>query len=520
MVLKYCRRILLLLSLLAYATSISAQKLIEYEAGMGSRDPGDPDVWILYQRVKAMHEGMTLYADSALLNTVQNDFTAYRSIKIELSDTTTIFGDRLYYDGNSRVVDIWGDTVVFVDGGTVLKTDRLTFDRNTNIAYYERWGHSTNREDTLDSRIGRYNADLKIFYIYLDVVLHDSSSCLTTDTLIYNTQTEVANFVSPTHIVSDSSTIYSELGFYDSRNHYAVSYLNSHVRSGVKNLSCDTLHYYEGPSYGKAFGHVVIFDSLNNITCTGNYGESNQEARFSFVTDSALVVFVDDGDSLFLHADTVYTTNNENKEFETVRANYHVKVFRRDVQGMCDSAFYSVPDSLIQLYYSPIVWYDSFQCTADTMDLYVDSNGLRLVYLKGGAMTAERLDQDKFNQVKGKRANVYFKEGEPDYADVLGSAQMVYYLTEEDSAGRQRLIGVNVGVGSDMRIYFNDRQPDKVTTYGNPDMTVYPYAQLPSDKRELQGFEWYMTQRPLQPMDVFKTTDKVAQKAPLAKDLK
>ena len=46
-----------------------AQKIITYDAGMGSRDPENPDIWILYKRVRAEHEGMVLYADSALLNT-------------------------------------------------------------------------------------------------------------------------------------------------------------------------------------------------------------------------------------------------------------------------------------------------------------------------------------------------------------------------------------------------------------------------------------------------------------------
>ena len=72
MKLKVLKRVLLLFLLMA-AVPVWAQKLITYDAGMGTRDPSDPDVWILYQRVKAKHEGMILYADSALLNTVKNE---------------------------------------------------------------------------------------------------------------------------------------------------------------------------------------------------------------------------------------------------------------------------------------------------------------------------------------------------------------------------------------------------------------------------------------------------------------
>ena len=121
MLLNITKRGLLLLMLLAVLPA-RAQKLITYEAGMGTRDPNDADTWILYQRVRAEHDGMVLYADSALLNQVRNDLTAFGNVKIVITDTTTIFGDQLFYDGENRVLDIWDDTVRLVDGKTVLKS--------------------------------------------------------------------------------------------------------------------------------------------------------------------------------------------------------------------------------------------------------------------------------------------------------------------------------------------------------------------------------------------------------------
>ncbi len=502
--------------MLATVLPTFGQHLIEYEAGMGSRDASLPDTWILYKKVKATHEGMTLYADSALLNTVENDFTAFKCIKIELTDTTTIFGDRLFYNGNTRIVDIWGDTVVFIDGATVLKTDRLSYDRNTNTGYYSHWGHSVDHEDTLDSREGRYNSDLKEFYIYNDVVLRDTSSRLVTDTLLYNTTSGIAEFMSPTHIYSDSTTIYSERGSYNTHTHYALSLKASQVTSGHKRLTCDTLHYYEDVQYGRAFGNVVIFDSINDITCKGRYGESDQTRRFSFVTDSALVIFVDQGDTLYMHADSIVATHNDKQEFETVRANYGVRIFRVDVQGLCDSAFYAVNDSLLTLYQNPILWYDSFQCAADTIVLFLEKEGIKLAKLRSNSFAIGQVDPDKFNQIKGKNTDIYFVKGEPNYADVIGSAQMVYYVTEDDERATtvdkdgnkpQLLVGVNVGVGARMRIYFSGRKPQRVATYGSPDMNTYPLKMLPDELRQLPGFQWQSDKRPHNRDEVFLKKD-------------
>ena len=126
-----------------------SQKIIEYRSGMGTRDEQKPEIWILYDNVFATHEGMNLYADSAHYNTQLNNFTAFNNIKIELTDTTTIYGDKLFYNANTRVVEIWGKEVIFIDGDTRLVTNHLLYDRNTNMANYTTGGVATNKQNPL-----------------------------------------------------------------------------------------------------------------------------------------------------------------------------------------------------------------------------------------------------------------------------------------------------------------------------------------------------------------------------------
>lgn len=499
---SFLKSVLLLLALLLPSCGF-AQKLIEYQAGIGSRDPENSDLWILYNRVRATHEGMVLYADSAILNTKQNDFTAFNNIRIELTDTTTIWGDQLFYDGNTRVVDIWADTVLFIDGKTELRTAHLSFDRNANVATYNTWGHTISNGRVLDSREGNYNATTKIFFIYRKVSLSDSSMRLVTDTLLFNTVSNVADFVSPTYIYTDSTTIYSEYGNYNTDTRYAVSTKNSRVQNDEKYLTCDTLYFDDPSQHGRAFGHVVILDSLNDITCMGRYGETDQLQHYSFVTDSALVIFVDKEDSVFLHADTIRVRNDDSSQFKSVSAFYHVKVFRNDAQGMCDSLFYSVPDSLIMLFKNPVLWYENYQCSADTIFVFHDTAGISKTCFFSNLFVSECVDSLKFNQVKGRNGVVYFAEGEPSYGDVLGNAQMVYYITEEDSAGGLSLVGVNAGIGSDMRVYFQKRQLERLVTFGKPDMHTYPLKSLPEELNRLPGFSWLEHRRPHSRYQIF-----------------
>lgn len=502
------KRILCVAAWLVLAGVGQAQKLITYEAGMGTRDPQNADVWILYQRVRAEHEGMILFADSALLNAVQNDFTAFGNIKIEITDTTTIYGDRLYYDGISRVADIWADTVRLIDGQTILKTNHLSYNRNTATATYNNWGHTVNGDKSLVSRIGHYNSDTKTFYIYVQVVLKDSNMRMETDTLTYCTTTEIAEFRSPTYIYSDSADLYSEEGRYDTRQRRAQSFKASRVQNQEKTITCDTLYYHEDTEYGLALGHVVLEDTLNKIICSGNYAETDRERQLSYLTDSALVKFVahEEGqppqDTLYVHAEEIWVLNNPQREFSALKAYHKVKAYRTDAQAMCDSVYYSATDSLMQMFDDPVLWYGDYQCSADTIEMYHGPDGPTKAYLRSNSLNIEQLDPDKYNQVKGRNAEVTFKKGEPDYADILGNAEMVYYITDDDS-GRVSIIGVNVGQGSDMRIYFKDRAPERVVTSGNPDMHAYPLGKLDPEKRTLRGFLWLDAHRPKTPMDVF-----------------
>jgi hypothetical protein len=243
---------------------------------------------------------------------------------------------------------------------------------------------------------------------------------------------------------------------------------------------------------------------VNDLTCTGRYGETHQKYRYSFVTDSAHVLYVHDGDSLFMHGDTVYVTNDSLNQMSTVRANYKVKVYRRDAQAMCDSAYYSASDSLLSLYRDPVLWYEHYQCTADTIELLHDSSGMKRAFLRSNCFAIQQVDSLRYNQLKGKQGVVYFKDGDPDYVDILGNAQSVFYITEDDKQGNMSLVGVNAGVGTDMRIYFDSTgAARRVVTYDKPDMQTYPVGKLPEEWRRLPDFRWRAGDRPRKPEDVF-----------------
>ena len=49
------KSLVFIIILLGLGGFVEAQKLIEYSSGMGSRNPDNADVWILYRGVQATH---------------------------------------------------------------------------------------------------------------------------------------------------------------------------------------------------------------------------------------------------------------------------------------------------------------------------------------------------------------------------------------------------------------------------------------------------------------------------------
>ncbi|MBR5777710.1 MAG: hypothetical protein IKY22_04520 [Bacteroidales bacterium] len=498
------KKIFFILLFSALSQVLYSQKIIEYQSGMGTKDTNNANVWILYNKVIATHEGMNLYADSAHYDNSLNNFTAFRNIKIELTDTTTIYGDKLFYNGNTRIVEIWGKKVIFIDGETCLVTTHLIYNRNTNTASYDSKGTTTNKDNTMISMNGLYYSDLKEFLVYDSVKLFDSSSMVVTDTLRYNTNTNIALFKSPTYIYSDSTVIYSEYGWYNTNTKIAHSNKNTKVSSGSQLLMSDTLNYNESRKITIANSNVTISDSVNDFICKGNYAYSDELKHYLFMTKRATAIFVDNADSLYMHSDTIFATTNNANEFESVKAYHHVKFYRKDIQGSCDSVFYNVPDSIITMFYDPVIWNDDNQFTADTIVIKLDSTGVKQIFLNGNVFISQRVDATKYNQINGKNAIVYLDGKNPLYCDILGNAQSIFYLTEEQEDGTNALLGVNVGIGSGMRIYFNEnREPTRIVTHTNPDMTTYPIKDFPEEKKTLKGFKWCQDRRPLHVNDIY-----------------
>ena len=468
----------------------------------------DPDAQILIGNVAFRHDSVYMYCDSACFYEKTNSLEAFDNVKMVQGDTLFLYGDYLFYDGNTQIAQVRYN-VRMENKNTTLLTDSLNYDRIYNLGYYFDGGTLMDEENVLTSEWGEYSPATKISVFNYDVKLVNPKFTLTSDTLRYSTATKIANILGPSDIVSDANHIYSELGFYNTQIGQAELLDRSVLTNEGKRLTGDSLFYDRVKGYGEAFDNVIMTDTVNKNMLTGDYCYYNELTKYAFATKKAVVVDYSQGDSLFMHADTLqmYTYYlNTDSMFRETRAYHKVRMYRTDVQGVCDSLVFSSKDSCLTMYYDPILWNNNQQLLGEKIMIYMNDSTIDWAHIQNQALSVEQLDSTSYNQVTGKEMKAWFQGGEMRKVDVIGSVRLVYYPMESDST----LIGMNVSETSLLNMFLENRKMKKMIMSPKSNGTLYPMLQRPPEKMKLDNFVWFDYIRPLDKEDIFEWRGKKA----------
>lgn len=444
-------------------------------------------------------DDVTMYCDSAYQNEEDNSFKAFNNIRIYQGDSVSMFGDTLDYDGNLRKALLRGKTVTLHDGDMTLTTDIINYDANEGIGYYTTGGHIVNKENNLTSTIGTYDTKSKTFGFKDSVVLKNPEYTMYCDTLQYNTASRYAYFFGPTRIYdnSDSSMVYCENGWYNTAINYSQFSKNSYILTKDKKLSADSMVYTGKTGIDQAYRNILLVDTTNKIEIRGQRGTYNRNTNQAWVTEAASGAIKVEDDTLFMTADTLKTWYDSTRKNRTLYAYHNTRYFKKDMQGLCDSLQYSFNDSVINMEGSPVLWSEQNQITADTIRVYMKNGQInRLEMLKNTFVVSEK-DTTKYNQVRGRNAEGYFKDRKLREVLVNSDVENIYYI-EEDTG---KYIGMNKIVCGNLKLVIHENKVHEVRYYNGPTGNMYPMDQLPAEVR-LKGFKWLKEKRPLSKADV------------------
>lgn len=465
------------------------------------KNKNNPDAQILVGDVVFRHDSIYMYCDSACFYEKSNSLEAFNNVKMVQGDTLFLYGDHLFYDGNTQMAQV-RNNVRMENRTTTLTTDSLNYDRIANLGYFFDGGTLMDEQNVLTSDWGEYSPATKMSVFNYEVKLVNPQFTLTSDTLRYNTDTKIASIVGPSDIDSDENHIYSELGFYYTQQGQAELLNRSVLTNNGKQMTGDSLFYDRNRGIGEAFRNVELVDTINKNMLTGDYCFYNQLTGYAFATDKAVATDFSQGDSLFIHADTLqlYTYHvNTDSVYREARAFHKVRFYRTDLQGVCDSLVFSSKDSCLTLYHDPILWNGKQQLLGEKIMVYMNDSTIDWAHIQNQTLSVEQLDSVNYNQVSGKDMKAYFQGGEMKQVDVIGTVRLVYYPMEKDST----LLGMNTSETSQLSMFLENRKLKKMTMSPQSNGTLYPMSQIPPTQMKLDNFAWFDYVRPLNKEDIF-----------------
>ncbi|HSK14303.1 MAG TPA: OstA-like protein [Phnomibacter sp.] len=466
------------------------------------------------------------YADSAVINQFTSVMQAFGNIHINDNDSLHTYSKYLRYIGQQRLAYL-RDNVRLVDSkGSVLTTSELEYDLNTSVAVYTKGGRVVNKKTVLTSRKGEYNGMTKDVTFVKDVVLIDPGYKIYTDSLVYNVENEIATFVAPTTIVNEGRTIYTRSGYYDLKQAKAFFDKRPRIIDSTTSTIADEMAFDDNAGLGQARGNVVYVDTANNVSILSNQLFVNKKASSFLATEKPLMILVQDGDSTFITADTLYSGKLsallQTREVPIIRdtadgyeppdlegkdssmdrffeAWYNVRIFADSAQSVCDSMFYAGTDSAFRLFRDPILWSSDSQITADTIYLFTKNKKSERLQAYFNGFIINKVGSNQYNQVRGNTVNAWFEDGSIHYVRAKGRAETIYYATDEEDA----YIGMNRATSDAVDMYFKDRKAKRVIFINDLKGVTYPMRQIPADEDKLRGFEWHEDRRPKSKFEMF-----------------
>ncbi|MFT4661152.1 MAG: lipopolysaccharide export system protein LptA [Patiriisocius sp.] len=447
------------------------------------------------------HKGAVMYCDSAWLYEEDNLMKAFGKVRVIQGDSIYLDAERLIYYGDSSLAELFED-IRLRDNEMTLTTDYLKYNTDTKVGTYFNGGKivSSKNNNVLTSEQGSYFATNKSLHFKDSVLLVNPEYTMDTDTLQYYMNSEQAFFFGPTTINSDEDLIYCENGWYDTMNDLAQFNKDAYLWSDGQQLLGDSLYYDRNLAFGEAFGNVSVIDTVNEFSIYGDYGKHLEKTNKSFVTGMALFQQFTEGDTLHMHADTLYSVPDTLQK-KNILAYPRVKFYKNDMQGACDSLSFSERDSLLEMFRDPVIWSDENQITGRKIEIKSFDGQIGKLFCKGNAFMISEVDTAHYNQLKGKNLIGYFKDNELHKVDIIGNGESIYFATDDKDGS---FIGVNKSTCTDITVYIEDRAVTSVNFKIQPASSFYPLDQISKEKLKLKKFKWEMDRRPLTPNDIFK----------------
>ncbi len=465
----------------------------------------------LTTKVATYNDGATLTDDSTQLTSkigyyyVDENTAYFKDSVVVVDERFSLRSDTLKFNTETNMVTFLGPTLISSDSSRIYCEGGF-YDTNNNLAEFTDNAQYIRGEQKARAEIIRYNGAKKEYVLEGNARFVEGARNASADVIRYDELNDKTFLTGNAIFEDEKQKITATEIVYDAKKEVYSTRGRSFISDPPQLLEADQVDYQEETGMGLAMGNVIWRDTSANLTINCTQADYQRETgylkAFGGPKGRPLLISLVDDDSLFMSADTLMSLREDSLSSDSIRsllAFHDVRVYKSDLQALSDSLAYSTRDSIFRFFKDPIIWSDTTQFTADTINMQMANDNIDKILLYNRAFIINSPDELFFNQIKGKDIIASFTEGELRRMDVEGNAESVYYARDEQNA----YVGVNETLCSEMVLYFGNNQVDKIKFITQPQATLHPMTQVDHEGLKIKGFDWQFKRRPSSIEDLF-----------------
>lgn len=466
---------------------------------------------------------------------------AYYSNGGQLKDTLSVLTSKIGRYNTKKHEAIFRDSVVMVTPDQKIETEKLTYNTEDKWAYFEGKTKITTKDQVIFTDKGKYNTETGKAIIDGQPKIEDDDTKFSADKIelsekggigkasgnvqYYDKQSKVKlnaqaveqieeNTIKATGNVGlfsekDSIQLYSkqlnlieknkgteqEERIFFAENDVHITDLKDSIQ-----LFAQKAKVNEITKEFEAYQDVKVLMEKENSELLADTLEFSDIDGYGIAKGRPFITTVQEKDSIFMTAKTLEAIRDNESEDSTYNfiANQSFRLFKSDLQAMADSAYIDNQKEMITLLKEPVIWSDSTQMSADTIRIFLKEQAIEKVEFRNNCMFINLVDNQLFNQMKGKKMDVYFQNEEIDNLFVDGNAETVFYVKDEYEA----YVGVDEMKSGQIKAVFKEGEIDEVLWLKQQEGTTHPFQKIDPKSFLLNGFAWREKQRPKSKRDI------------------
>ena len=385
------------------------------------------------------------------------------NVHIEQGNVTLRCNRATQYLAENRVVMI--GNVKVIQGTVTLSGPSANYDGNTRIATGNEGVKIVDRKTTLTARAGRYSTISAIANFYGNVRAEDDSLAIDADTIEYHRSTE---------------------------NSFASGNVLMQAKYSKAFIVGDSAENYPSRNYSRVTGHPILFQ-IDTVATSHDSLKISKDSSNTSKPDSLLAqkdTSAKKPDTMTISSVVMESYRGKNERYI---ATGQVEVVRGGLSARADTVLYGNSDEKILLRGKPVVWYDSTQLSADSINIYVPLKKLKKIEAFANAFSASQDDSlhaDRVNQLSGAAITIAVELDTLREVFARGEAKSLYFLVKEtapDGAARHS--------ADSIRITMENSKPEIIRWLGGVNGENIPERMMEGKNKDyyLPSWRWEKT---------------------------